>query len=193
MSGYISPGQYDSINHMLAERRMAARSAGTDDVHVLEIARQRRAEAMQEWLASSARGYRRGRAILTALAPLLCSIGRGRHIRRPACHGWRGGAGQRAELNRAWHALEPLRIEPVLVTTFGSGAALCADDALWFHKEKTAMTAAREHCQWVAMMRQWMMQLDDNRTVELAGKPAAELEVLAACDDVSGAGLADRI
>jgi len=46
------------------------------------------------------------------------------------------------------------------------------------------MTAAREHCQWVAMMRQWMMQLDDNRTVELAGKPAAEQEVLAACDDV---------
>jgi hypothetical protein len=80
--------------------------------------------------------------------------------------------------------LEPLRIEPVLVTTFGSGAALCADDALWLHKEKTAMTAAREHCQWVAMMRQWMMQLHDNRTVELAGKPAAEQEVLAACDDV---------
>ena len=75
MSGYTSPGQYDSINHMLAERRMAARSAGTDDVHVLEIARQRRAEAMKEWLASSARGYRRGRAILTALAPLLCSLG----------------------------------------------------------------------------------------------------------------------
>jgi hypothetical protein len=75
MSGYISPGQYDSINHMLAERRTAARSAGTDDGHVLEIARQRRAEAMQEWLASSARGYRRGRAILAALAPLLCSIG----------------------------------------------------------------------------------------------------------------------
>lgn len=75
MSGYISPGHYDSINHMLAERRTAARSAGTDDVHVLEIARQRRAEAMQEWLASSARGYRRGRAILTATAPLLCCIG----------------------------------------------------------------------------------------------------------------------
>ena len=75
MSGYISPGQYDSINHVLAERRMAAWSAGTDEVHVLEIARQRRAEAMQEWLASSARGYRRGRAIMTALAPVLCSLG----------------------------------------------------------------------------------------------------------------------
>jgi alkylation response protein AidB-like acyl-CoA dehydrogenase len=75
MSGNISAVQCDSINHMLAERRMAAISAGTDDVHVLEIARQRRAEAMKEWLASSARGYRRGRAILTALAPLLCSLG----------------------------------------------------------------------------------------------------------------------
>ncbi len=75
MSGNISTGQYDSINHMLAERRMAARSAGTDAVHVLEIARQRRAEAVKAWLASSALGCRRGRAILTALAPLLCSVG----------------------------------------------------------------------------------------------------------------------
>ncbi len=70
------------------------------------------------------------------------------------------------------------------MTVFGSGAGLCADDALWFHKEKTAMTAAREHCQWVAMMRQWMMRLDDNRTAEHAGKPAAELEALAPCEDV---------
>jgi len=47
------------------------------------------------------------------------------------------------------------------------------------------MTAAREHCQWVAMMRQWMMQLDDNRTAEHAGKPAEELEALAPCEDVA--------
>jgi hypothetical protein len=75
MAGNIPATQYDSINHMLAERRLAARSAGTDEVHVLEIARQRRAEAMRAWLASSARGYRRGRAILSALAPLVCGVG----------------------------------------------------------------------------------------------------------------------
>ena len=47
------------------------------------------------------------------------------------------------------------------------------------------MTAAREHCQWVAMMRQWMMQLDDNRTVEPEDKPAAELGALSACEGVA--------
>lgn len=46
------------------------------------------------------------------------------------------------------------------------------------------MTAAREHCQWVAMMRQWMMQLDDNQTAEHAGKPVAELEAQAPCEDM---------
>jgi hypothetical protein len=46
------------------------------------------------------------------------------------------------------------------------------------------MAPAREHCQWVAMMRQWMMQLDDHRRAEHAGKPAADLEALAARDDV---------
>jgi hypothetical protein len=35
------------------------------------------------------------------------------------------------------------------------------------------------------MMRQWMMQLDDNRTAEHAGKPAAELDALAVCEDVA--------
>ena len=34
------------------------------------------------------------------------------------------------------------------------------------------------------MMRQWMMRLDDNRTAERAGKPAAKLEAQAACEDV---------
>ena len=42
------------------------------------------------------------------------------------------------------------------------------------------MAPAREHCQWVAMMRQWMAQFDDNRTAEHACTPATELEVLAA-------------
>jgi hypothetical protein len=80
--------------------------------------------------------------------------------------------------------LEPLRIEPVLVTVLGSDAGLCADDALWFHKEKTAMAPVREHSLWVAMMRQWMMRLDESRTAEPAGKPAAVLEALAPCGDV---------
>ena len=70
------------------------------------------------------------------------------------------------------------------MTVFGSGTGLCADDALWVHEEKTAMAPAREHCQWVAMMRQWMMRLDDNRTAEPAGKPQADLEALAPCEDV---------
>ena len=47
------------------------------------------------------------------------------------------------------------------------------------------MAPAREHCQWVAMMRQWMMRLDDNRTAEPAGKPQADLEALAPCEDVA--------
>jgi hypothetical protein len=81
--------------------------------------------------------------------------------------------------------LEPLRIEPVLVTVFGSGPGLCVDDAHCFHKEKTAMDPAPEHCQWVNMMRQWMMRLDDNRAAEPAGKPAAELESRAAREDVA--------
>jgi hypothetical protein len=89
--------------------------------------------------------------------------------------------------------LEPLRIEPVLVTVFGSGTGLCADNALWIHEEKTAMTPAPAHCQWVALMRQWMMRLDDNRTAEHAGKPAAEPEALAACEDVAELELVDRI
>ena len=71
------------------------------------------------------------------------------------------------------------------MTVFGSGTGLCADDALWIHEEKTAMAPAREHCQWVAMMQQWMMLLDDNRTTQRAGKPAAELEAAATCEDVA--------
>ena len=67
---------------------------------------------------------------------------------------------------------------------FGSGSGV--GDMLWFHKEETAMAPAREHCQWVTMMRQWMLRLDDNRTAEHAGKPAAQLEVLAPCEDVAG-------
>jgi hypothetical protein len=55
-----------------------------------------------------------------------------------------------------------------------------AEDALWFHKKEIAMAPAGEHCQWVTMMRQWMVQFDDNRTAEHVGKPATELEALAA-------------
>jgi len=67
--------QFDSINHMLAERRMAARSVGIDDAHVLELARQRRAQVMTTWFASLGLGYRRGRAIVSALAPVVRAIG----------------------------------------------------------------------------------------------------------------------
>jgi hypothetical protein len=45
------------------------------------------------------------------------------------------------------------------------------------------MAPAREHCQWVVMMQQWMVQFDDNRTGEAAGKPATELEALAALSE----------
>jgi hypothetical protein len=62
---------------------------------------------------------------------------------------------------------------------FGSGAG----DALWFHRKEIAMAPAREHCQWVVMMQRWMVQFDDNRTAEHAGKPATELEALAALSE----------
>ena len=46
------------------------------------------------------------------------------------------------------------------------------------------MAPARECCQWLTMMRQWMMRLDDSSTAENARKPAAELEAVARCEDV---------
>ncbi len=51
---------------------------------------------------------------------------------------------------------------------FGSGAVLDAGDALSFREREPA----REHGQWVTMMR-----LDDNRTARLASRPSAELEL----------------
>lgn len=52
------------------------------------------------------------------------------------------------------------------------------------------MATAREHSQWVTLMRQWMMRLDGNSTADHAGKSAAELEALAACEDVAERELA---
>ena len=168
MSGNISTGQYDSINHMLAERRMAARSAGTDAVHVLEIARQRRAEAVKAWLASSALGCRRGRAILTALAPLLCSVGLVASFAVLLVAGGALGRGSERSPTVPGMHWSHYASSSVLVMIFGSGAVLDAGDALSFREREPA----REHGQWVTMMR-----LDDNRTARLAGRPSAELEL----------------
>ena len=51
------------------------------------------------------------------------------------------------------------------------------------------MAPAQEHCQWVTMMRQWMLRLDDSRTAGRESGPAVELEVLAPCEDVAGCEL----
>lgn len=75
------------------------------------------------------------------------------------------------------------------MTMFGPGSRSGLDDVLWFRKEETAMAPAQEHCQWVTMMRQWMLRLDDSRTAGRESGPAVELDVLAPCEDVAGCEL----